>query len=519
MKSASCALLAAGLGLLSCAEAPSFDLGAASSLTRVFFDRPAQFETVDTVRLSAAGGEYESFQLVIFGHPDTLRAVQCSTAGLSSGSAFLPPEEVAFNPVGYVLTTVASRQYGSALGWWPDPLLEMDTFEVAPGEVQPVWVTIHVPAGAPAGDYRGTVSVSAERGGSRELAVRLRVRGFDLPLRPSIKTLTWVSDLAQFYGFPKGGAEAAGLRRGMYDLLLRHRLGPGGNLELTDQEISYCMERGMNAFLLDVIPNLKRQGETDFSKEYKERLVEKLKSCVEKFGPRGWLDGVAYVYNYDEVDEEHWPLARQMYSLVKGVSPELKVIQCLNIPEGVKALAGYADTWDVYVAQYEKTGVRERVAAGDEAWLAVCCYPVDHPNFFLEYPPLDGRLIGWICWQTGVTGFEYWSPNHWGDNRSGPGLRGNWIANTFRNYNGDGYLTYPGPDGKILSSVRLENLRDGFEDYEYLKLLASLKGDLTPAGRVAASTTEFTADPDTLYRARDQIAEEIEKLIGREEAR
>ncbi|HLA41057.1 MAG TPA: glycoside hydrolase domain-containing protein, partial [Candidatus Glassbacteria bacterium] len=390
---------------------------------------------------------------------------------------------------------------------------------LAPGEVQPVWVTVHVPAGTPAGIYRGTLSISTEAGGRKEIPVRLRVWSFDLPPVPSLKTLTWVGGLPDDTGFQNGRPLSYQKKLAMYDLLLSHRLGPGGNLELIDEEIGYCRERGMNVFLLAVIPNLKRTHQEDYSTEYKEQLARKLKSAVEKFGPRGWLESMAYVYNYDEVDREHWPLARQMYGLVKSVSSELKVIQCLNIPEGVRAMAGFADTWDVYIAQYEKTGVEERVAQGDEAWLAVCCYPVDRPNFFLEYPAIDGRLIGWICWRTGVSGFEYWSPNHWGENRESPQLRSNWIANTFLDYNGDGYLTYPGPEGSFLSSVRLENLRDGFEDYEYLKLLERLGGDPQAAGLVAASTTEFTSDPELLSRVREEIAVQIEKLSGSDKVR
>ena len=34
---------------------------------------------------------------------------------------------------------------------------------------------------------------------------------------------------------------------------------------------------------------------------------------------------------------------------------------------------------------------------------------------------------------------------------------------------GDGLLAYPGPDGLPISSIRLENLRDGFEDYRLLR--------------------------------------------------
>ena len=74
-------------------------------------------------------------------------------------------------------------------------------------------------------------------------------------------------------------------------------------------------------------------------------------------------------------------------------------MQCLNEPEGVKELTGFANVFDVYVAQYHKTGVAESQKKGAEVWLATCCYPMDHPNFFLEYPLLDVRVTPWICWK------------------------------------------------------------------------------------------------------------------------
>ena len=47
------------------------------------------------------------------------------------------------------------------------------------------------------------------------------------------------------------------------------------------------------------------------------------------------------------------------------------------------------------------------------------------------------------------------------------------------NYNGEGMLFYPGEDAGIdgpIASIRLKNLRDGMEDYEYFTLLEKAKG-------------------------------------------
>lgn len=490
-------------------EAAQITLSAVSGMVKVPMELKKPLLSIeDAARISAAGGEYESFQVVVSsGDSTAVKGVRWVVSALRGEVGEIGIDHIAVNPVGYVETTVVPKVYRGALGWWPDPLLRIDSLSIPAGERQPLWVTVYVPRGTPAGTYSGHVHVESDNAGSADIPVSLRVWGFDIPLTPSIKTLTWVCSLE------KAGGNTRENRKAYYEMLLKHRLGPGGQIELDEDMLDFCIERGMNAFILDNIPNLKRKNQDNYTEEYKDSLRTRLNWYVDRFGSRGWLDGMAYVYNYDEVDKNHWPLAKEMYSFVKGVSRDLKVIQCLNIPEGVEALAGYADTWDVYIQQYEKSGVERRVEAGDEAWLAVCCWPSDRPNFFHEYPAIDGRLLGWICFQTGVTGFEYWNPNHWAGNSSPPKLRGGWVANTFKDYNGDGYLTYPGPDKFPLASLRLANLRDGFEDYEYLYLLKKLGGNSASIKQVVAGPRDFTSDPELLYNLREEVAKEIEELI------
>ena len=99
-----------------------------------------------------------------------------------------------------------------------------------------------------------------------------------------------------------------------------------------------------------------------------------------------------------------------------------------------------------------------------------------------------------------------------------------WNANSFGRYNGDGYLAYPGPNRTLLSSIRFEALRDGFEDHEYLAILKRrLKGKQGKDAEVARKLLEisdaickrdltYTDDPKKLLEARRRIAEAIEKL-------
>ena len=102
--------------------------------------------------------------------------------------------------------------------------------------------------------------------------------------------------------------------------------------------------------------------------------------------------------------------------------------------------------------------------------------------------------------------------------------------------NGDGFLIYPGHtagyDGP-LSSIRLEQAREGVEDYEYLYLLRQLMvkakaagKDMTAAEQALARaerlvtipnaggcySSKILPDPDEAYLLREQLAAAIEGL-------
>ena len=79
----------------------------------------------------------------------------------------------------------------------------------------------------------------------------------------------------------------------------------------------------------------------------------------------------------------------------------------------------------------------------------------------------------------------------------------------------EGALFYPGLDAGIegpVASMRLKALRDGMEDYEYLKLLAEREGTeraRAKAMEIARSWTDWNTDPAALLRTRAEIARRI----------
>ncbi|MBC7289125.1 MAG: hypothetical protein H5T86_14020, partial [Armatimonadetes bacterium] len=75
---------------------------------------------------------------------------------------------------------------------FPDPLLEDASINVPAEAAQPIWLTVHIPDDAPAGEYTGTVRVEWE-GGRVDVPVRLRVWPFAVPRERHLYFTNWIS--------------------------------------------------------------------------------------------------------------------------------------------------------------------------------------------------------------------------------------------------------------------------------------------------------------------------------------
>jgi hypothetical protein len=214
-------------------------------------------------------------------------------------------------------------------------------------------------------------------------------------------------------------------------------------------------------------------------------------------------------------------------------------------------LEGCVDTWVVGPNLFHYDAVAKRVAAGDRLWIYLSA-SVRRPyavQLYLDYTALEHRLIGWYCWKYGATGFLYWGINEWESNNKPWSGRPEiddaiqagkrwpevpWNTWTYLNCNGDAQYIYPGPNGEFWSSVRLEVIRDSFEDYDYLALLRDAQGRLAAANLpgtqailadadallaigppLVSDLTVATNDPTELVQRRNAIAELLEQILER----
>ncbi|MBC8443459.1 DUF4091 domain-containing protein, partial [PVC group bacterium] len=106
---------------------------------------------------------------------------------------------------------------------------------------------------------------------------------------------------------------------------------------------------------------------------------------------------------------------------------------------------------------------------------------------------------------------------------------------TYKSYkdNGDGLLVYPGPNLTPYSSIRLEVIRDGIEDYEYLALLTRTLAAAKALPRakqppqalieeaealcvvpehISRNMSVYTNCPEDIFARRRQVADMVERL-------
>ncbi len=162
-------------------------------------------------------------------------------------------------------------------------------------------------------------------------------------------------------------------------------------------------------------------------------------------------------------------------------------------------------------------------AEGDEVWWYVTRRPQE-PEITLgmDTSSIRHRILFWQQKLYNVDGFLYYLANDWYGLSEDHGLNKKHETNggpDFFDCYGNGVLLYCGADfdeyGPV-SSLRLENVRDGIEDFEYLTMLEDIYGEeLTDAliGRLTTSIIQYNTDIDNFTDLRVALGNIIEETL------
>jgi len=286
--------------------------------------------------------------------------------------------------------------------------------------------------------------------------------------------------------------------REIYDFLLARRITPTYYYQLVTgqdeiiwpfpEDWQYCADRGMNNLCL---ANINIDWDPDYcwwassfknnKAAYKQALLNRIDKFLNLSKNLKW-NGLVYIYGFDESDMQkdhekvYDPAIQEFFGLIKETYPHLGRASANPIHQ---KHFGYFNIWIPVTYQFDYDEAARRQALGEQVWCYVCCGPgKPMSNFFVDYPALEHRILFWELSRARITGLLYWAMNYYvaEQNWNKPGPRWPqvaWNGHTF-NSNGDGILIYPGPNATPLSSIRLETIRDGIEDYDYYAILERL---------------------------------------------
>lgn len=416
--------------------------------------------------------------------------------------------------VGYVLYVPITRKSAGTnleLGDYPDALLPFKTAkEYGKNHVQAhcnqeIWITAHTRADTPAGTYTATVAVIAD-GERYEIPLTITVWDYALPVENHTKQYFIID--AKHLELVEGGGLAHYKR--YFDDLFQYRVN-GSKLpyinendyktvaaDFIEQLIAYYPEKRLSFVNLPVFYTPEYDDVAYEETEYVFREV--VKAGIEQ-GVNYFTKAVTYLWI---LDEPHLSPTRAGYcrkvlpkfeKMKRKIAADCKakavenplygeMADCLYkmpniITVGVMGSImpqdpdDYEITWcPAFPAQDEAVTMWKTLNKGEKWWYG-CNWPVPpYPTYHIDDKLLSSRLVSWMQYSYEVTGNLYWRINYWARKKDDELVYVDpYAESTYTTTNGEGMLIYPGkPFGldSFVSSIRMESVRDGIEDFEAL---------------------------------------------------
>ena len=177
-------------------------------------------------------------------------------------------------------------------------------------------------------------------------------------------------------------------------------------------------------------------------------------------------------FHISDEPSEYWLKDyRKRRALVKRLLPDL--IHIDTVSDGSIAEQGLVDLSVV------STDHIDGYLGGDKPFWAYYCWPQCSgylSNRMMNMPPERTRVIGMQLYESGAGGFLHWGYNFYNTALSKRPVHPFFETDAGGCFPaGDAFSVYPGEGGAI-ASLRLELLREGYQDYRALLLLESLIG-------------------------------------------
>ncbi|MCS7238948.1 MAG: DUF4091 domain-containing protein [Thermoguttaceae bacterium] len=536
--------------------------------------RPLPTQTGQVVRLLAAGNDWEAVQVVLVPRREVKLLEARPTAFRSPDGATISSDNVRVLWVYYHWVENPTDKTGKK-DWWPDALPPLkEPLTLPAGVNSPLWVLVYVPAGTPAGRYRGSVALKFEKG-TIEIPIELEVWGFSLPEKNRLET---AFGFDPWLAFQYHNARNDSDRRQLLDLYLQsfaeHRISPYNPAPLDPIRVKFLpdanppraeidfsdWEREMSRVLqrfrfTNFMLTVHGMGGGSFHERYEPEIlgfgestpqyqamfasyVQQLESFLRQ---KGWLR-MAYIYWFDEPEPKDYDFVTKGMERLKKYAPGL---QRMLTEEPNEKLIAPVDIWCPITPNYNHEIAEERRKRGERFWWYICTGPkAPYCTLFIDHPGTELRVWLWQTWQRKIAGILVWQTNYWTSSAAYPdsfqdpyqdpmsyvsgystprGVKRHWG-------NGDGRFIYPPLSASVpgkaggqpvlegpVSSIRWEMLREGVEDYEMLAFLRELLEQARPtlAGEKAKHYESLLEVPGEITRSMTAFTVDPRVILAR----
>lgn len=471
-------------------------------------DRALEHLPQTTHDLTAWKGEKVHAQLGVWGRQD-LEGVTIAVSDLTAANKQkISKAAITTGFVGYVMTDEfragceyrKPQDFDSSLA--ADPInSQVKTVALKKNTVQPVWVSVQVPALTPAGVYNGTITINADKKYTLNLSVTVLNKTLPPPSQWSFNLDLWQhpAAIARVHVVPLWTEEHFALMKKYYTLLA----GAGQknitasivhepwnhqtyddfpslikwtkkkdeswryDYSLFDKYVSFVMNCGINRRIncYSMVPwkiafpyyDEALGKDTVFtgkigSPAYTEFWKPMLTDFTRHLKRKGWFDITVIA-----MDERPMPAMQAVIRLLKDVDRNWKIALAGDYhPEIEKDIYDYciASRWQFPTATLQQRQQQEKLST----WYTCCTEK--YPNGFTFSPPAEHVWMGWYTAAKNMDGYLRWAYNSWPKNPLQDSRFTAWPA-------GDTYQIYPGP----MTSIRFEKLIEGIQDFEKIRIL------------------------------------------------
>lgn len=548
----SCLLLA------TCTTGSPVDIWFVDSLVKVFQDdEPSSFPSAEARILVPRNG-HGSLQLCV----RPTQSLEEFEASLQWEDMEPVGIDLQLRAVGYVPVesntpdTPQEELIRTAPDLFPDPLFNEIPSELEADQTVSLWITVAVDNDVAQGEYDAVATISGDGIGLQTLPFTISVVPARVPQVQTLSVTNWFyldeDRMADFYELhhsedywtllanlarvmaehrqnviltPVSSLTEVTVREGQFEFDFSRLdrwieifktagfLGPVEGGHLLTREKGYFSDVVAPVYVAENNEAVPRRLPPDDTRAraYFDAFLPALYSHIQE---RGWK-GTYYQHILDEPHDDETEVYEQYGQLVQKWMPGIKTVDAVDLEENDGFLDRYLDYWVPVLGSFDEqldVLASHTDRDGKGTWYYTCITPRGHYlNRFIDYSLLKVQLLHWFNYRHGLTGYLHWGGNYWSDQ---PFEQVQPVINDGRTLlpAGDSAIVYPDRDNlSVLSSIRLEIMREGIEDYELFRVLEENNPDAVAnlAKQAIPNINDYVREVGEFRNLRRQLLESV----------